>query len=76
MLAEWILGKEGNGEETIDAAIDCCSQLVWYHVPLVVAFNIEEVALVVGIGLRLIEVSILSDVLLHIAMGIQTVVAL
>ena len=63
-------------KEAIDAAIDCCRQFLWYDVPLVVAFDIEEVALVVSIGLRLIEMSILSDVLLHIAMGIQTVVAL
>ena len=63
-------------KETVDAAVNGCRQFLWYNVPLVVAFNIEEVALVVGIGLRLIEMSILSDVLLHNTMGIQTVVAL
>ena len=63
-------------KEAIDAAIDGCRKFLWNDIPLVVAFDIEEVTLVVGIGLRLIEMAVLADVLLRIAMGIQTVVAL
>ena len=63
-------------EETVDPAIDCCRQFLRYDVPLVVAFDIKEVAFVIRVGLRLIEMAVLADILLHIAMGIQTVVAL
>lgn len=63
-------------KETVDAAIDGCRQFLWYDFPLIIAIDIEEVTLIVGVVLRLIEMVVLADVLLHIAMRIQTVVAL
>ena len=63
-------------EETVDAAIDGCRQFLRNDVPLVVAFDIEEVTFIIGVGLRLIEMAVLTDLLLHVAMGIQTIVAL
>ena len=63
-------------EETIDAAIDGSRQFVGDDVPLVIAVDIEEVALIVRVCLRLIEMAVPTDVLLHIAVGIDAVVAL
>ena len=51
-------------------------QLFWDNIPLVVAVDIEEVALVVSVDLRLIEVSILADVFLQVAVGVDAIVAL
>ena len=63
-------------EETVDAAIEGSCQLVGDDVPLVVTVEIEEVALVVRICLRLIEMAVLADVFLHVAVGVDAVVAL
>ena len=63
-------------EETIDAAIDGSRQFVWNDVPLIIAVEIEEVALVVCVSLCLIELSVLSDVLLHVAVRIDAIVPL
>ena len=63
-------------EETIDAAIDGSRQFVWNDVPLIIAVEIEEVALVVCVSLCLIELSVLSDVFLHVAVRIDAIVPL
>ena len=86
-------------EESVDAAIEGCRKLFRDDIPLVVAVDIEKVALVVSIGsafvrrvsaiqaglmalaapsvcLRLIEVSVLSDVFLQVAVGVDAIVAL
>ena len=63
-------------EETIDTAIDGGRQFLWNHLPLVVIVDIEEVARIVGIGLCLKEMVANADVFFHIAMGIETIIAL
>ena len=63
-------------EETVDAPIDGSCKLLGDDVPLVVALYIEEAALVVGIYLCLIEMSVMSDVLFQVAMTVDAVIAL
>ena len=63
-------------KETIDATIDGDRQLFRNDVPLVVAFNIEETALIIRIGLCLIEVTILTNIFLQVAVAVDAVLAL
>ena len=63
-------------EEAVDAAVDSCREFLRDDVPLVVGVDVEEVALVLGVCLRLIEMTVLADVLLHVAMGVEAVIAL
>ena len=63
-------------EESVDATLEGCRQLFRDDVPLVVAVDIEEVALVICIDLRLIEMSVFTDVFLQVAVGVDAIVAL
>ena len=63
-------------DEAIDAAIERGHETVGHDAPLVVAVDMEEAAFVVRIGLCLEEVSVLTDVFLHVAMRIAAVIAL
>ncbi len=63
-------------EETVDASIDGDGKMLWYSLPAVVTLDEKETAFVASIGLRLIEMSVLAGVFLHIAIGVQSPVAL
>ncbi len=69
-----VVGREV--EESIDATVERRRETVGHNVPLVVALNEEEATHIVGIGLRFEEVAVLPVVPLHVAMGIQAIVAL
>ena len=63
-------------EKAVDAAVNGGCQFVGDDVPLVVTLNEEKTTFVVGVGLRLVEMAVFSDVFFHIAMGVDAVVAL
>ena len=63
-------------EETVDASIEGDGKVLRYGLPAVVTLDEEEIALVVGIRLCLIEVSVLAGVFLHVTVGIQSPIAL
>ena len=63
-------------EETIDATVDGARQLIWDDVPLVVTLEIEEATLVIRVGLCLVEMTVVADVFLQVAMTVDAVVAL
>ena len=63
-------------KEAIDTALDGGRQFIGNNVPLVVTFYIEETALIICVGLRLIEVTVLTNVLLHITVAVNPVITL
>ena len=63
-------------EETVDASIEGDGQMLWYSLPAGITLDEEEAAFVIGISLCLIEMSVLAGVFLHVAVGIQSPVAL
>ena len=60
-------------EKSVDAAVNGGCQFVGDDVPLVVTLNEEKTTFVVGIGLRLVEMTVFADVFFHIAMGVDAV---
>lgn len=63
-------------EKAEDASVDGGGEAVGYDFPLVIALDKEKTTFVVGVGLRLVEMAVFSDVFFHIAMGVDAVVAL
>lgn len=47
-------------EKTVDATIEGDEKMLWYSLPAVVTLDKEETALVAGVGLCLIEMSVLT----------------
>ena len=66
----------GKVEEAVETSIEGDGKMLCYGLPSVVALDEEETAFVVGIGLCLIEMSVLTGVFLHVAIGIQSPIAL
>ena len=66
----------GKIEEAVDAAIEGRGEPVWHNLPAVITLEEEETALISVVILRLIELSVLSGILLHITVLVQTVIAL
>ena len=62
--------------KTIDATVDGAREFIWDDVPLVVTLEIEEATLIIRVGLRLVEMTVLANVFLQVAMTVDTVVAL
>ena len=62
--------------ETVDATIEGDGKMLWYSLPAVVTLDEEETTLVAGVCLCLKEMSVLAGVFLHVAVGIQSPVAL
>ena len=63
-------------EKTVDATIEGDGKMLWYSLPAVVTLDKKETTLVAGVGLCLIEMSVLTGVFLHVAIGIQSPIAL
>ena len=66
----------GKVEKAVNATVEGERKMLGYGLPTVLALDIEETALVVGICLRLIEMAVRAVVFLHVAVGIQSPVAL
>lgn len=63
-------------EKAVNAAVNRGGEAAGDDFPLVVTLDEEKTTFVVGVGLRLVEMAVFSDVFFHIAMGVDAVVAL
>ena len=63
-------------EETVDAAIYGCGEMLRNDFPSVVTLDEEETTFITSVCLSLIEMFILTGIFLHITVGIKSPVAL
>ena len=63
-------------EKAVNAAVNRGCEFIGNDFPLIVTLDEEKTTFVVGVGLRLVEMAVFSDVFFHIAMGVDAVVAL
>ena len=66
----------GKVKEAVDTSIEGNGEMFWYGLPSVITLDEEETALIAGICLCLKEEVVLSGIIFHIAVGVQSPVAL